>query len=77
MRLPLASEAVGFVVLGYVFGVVFPEPLHYAMDFTLIGASMALTALYLARFLPRLDSRERLGMLSGSGSTWSSRPYSP
>ena len=61
MRLPLLSEAVGFIVLGYVFGVLFPKPEHYALGFIAIGLSSVFTVMYLVRYLPRLDVRERIG----------------
>ncbi len=61
MRLPLLSEAIGFIVLGYVFGVLFPKPMHYAIGFIAIGFSSVFTVMYLARFLPKLDARERVG----------------
>ena len=60
MRLPLLSEALGFILLGYFFGVLFPRPLHYAVGFILIGASSVFTATYLFKGLPRLDAEERL-----------------
>jgi len=60
MRLPLLSEAVGFIVLGYVFGVLFTEPVHYAMGLIVIGFSSIFTVAYLAKFMPSLDARERI-----------------
>jgi hypothetical protein len=60
MRLPLMSEAIGFIVLGYVFGVLFPKPEHYAVGFIAIGISVVLMGIYLARYLPRLDATERI-----------------
>ncbi len=61
MRLPLLSQATGFVVLGYVFGVLFPKPIHFALGFIAIGASSLFTVLYLVKYLPRLDIEERIG----------------
>ena len=61
MRLPLLSEAIGFIILGYVFGVLFPKPMHYAIGFIAIGFSSVFTVMYLAKCLPRLDARERVG----------------
>ena len=61
MRLPLLSEAIGFIVLGYIFGVLFPKPEHYALGFIAIGLSSVFTVMYLVRYLPRLDVRERIG----------------
>ncbi len=61
MRLPLLSEAIGFIVLGYVFGVLFTQPVHYALGFIAIGLSSVFTVMYLVRYLPRLDVEERIG----------------
>ncbi len=61
MRLPLPSEAISFIVLGYVFGVLFPKPIHYAIGFIAIGTSSIFTVMYLVKYLPRLDARERIG----------------
>jgi len=61
MRLPLLSEAIGFIILGYIFGVLFPKPEHYALGFIAVGLSSVFTVMYLVRYLPRLDVRERIG----------------
>lgn len=61
MRLPLLSQAIGFIVLGYIFGVLFPKPVYYALGFIAIGASSVLTITYLAKYLPKLDAKERVG----------------
>ncbi len=61
MRLPLLSEAIGFIVLGYILGVLFSKPIHYAVGFIAIGASSVFTVAYLARYLPKLDAKERIG----------------
>ncbi|MEB3772067.1 MAG: hypothetical protein GSR82_00140 [Desulfurococcales archaeon] len=61
MRLPLLSEALGFIILGYVLGELFPEPKHYALGFLLIGASSIFTVIYLFKGLPKLDMKERVG----------------
>ncbi|MCD6503240.1 MAG: MFS transporter [Euryarchaeota archaeon] len=60
MRLPLLSEAIGFIVLGYIFGVMFPKPIHYAWGFIAIGLSSFFTVMYLMKYLPRLDVEERI-----------------
>ena len=61
MRLPLLSEALGFIALGYLFGVAFPRPTHYAVGFLIIGASSVFTVAFLVRALPRMDVSERIG----------------
>ncbi len=61
MRLPLLSEGIGFIALGYVFGVLFPKPSHYALGFILIGAFSIFTVAYLIRCLPRLEASEKIG----------------
>ena len=64
MRLPLLSEAISFIVLGYIFdilGVLFPKPVHYAIGFIAIGISLIFTVMYLVKYLSRLDTRERIG----------------
>jgi len=60
MRLPMASQMVGFLVFGYVFGYVYTSPHDYRLAFLLFGAVSAFTTLYLVRFLPRLDFEERI-----------------
>ncbi len=61
MRLPLLGEALSSIALGYVLGVLFPLPIHYAFGFVLLALGNVLMVAYLARFLPRLDAEERLG----------------
>jgi hypothetical protein len=61
MRLPLLSELIGFLILGYVFGVLFYAPEYFRIGFIIIGVSSVFTVLYLWRFLPRLDVDERIG----------------
>jgi len=61
MRLPLLSQAISFIVLGYIFGVLFPKPVHYAIGFIAIGGSSIFTVTYLVKYLPSLDARERIG----------------
>jgi len=60
MRLPLLSEALGFVALGYVFGAVFTGAKHFALGFIAIGAASFLLALYIAKALPRMGVAERI-----------------
>lgn len=60
MRLPEASQLVGFLVLGYVFGYILTTPEEYRLGFLAIGAVSFGTAIYLFKALPRLDRRERV-----------------
>ncbi len=60
MRLPLVSEAIGFIVLGYIFGILFPKPFHYAIGFIIIGLSSIFTIMYLVKNVPKLDLKERI-----------------
>ncbi len=60
MRLPEASQLVGFLVLGYVFGYILTTPEEYRLGFLAIGAVSFGTAIYLLKALPRLDRRERV-----------------
>lgn len=60
MRLPLVSEAIGFIVLGYIFGILFPNPFHYAIGFIIIGLSSIFTIMYLVKYVPKLDLKERI-----------------
>jgi hypothetical protein len=39
----------------------FPKPIHYAIGFIAIGASSIFTVIYLVKYLPRSDARERIG----------------
>lgn len=61
MRLPLLSELLGFIILGYIFGTVFTTPTHYRVGFMLIGASSIFTVSYLIKYVPKLDAKERIG----------------
>ncbi|ABN70246.1 conserved hypothetical protein [Staphylothermus marinus F1] len=60
MRLPLLSQALGFIILGYIFGVLYSKPIHYSLGFIVIGSSSIFTITYLVKCLPRLDVRERI-----------------
>ncbi len=60
MRLPMASQMVGFLVFGYVFGYVYTSPHDYRLAFFLFGVVSAFTILYLVKFLPKLDAEERI-----------------
>ncbi len=62
MRLPEASQLIGFLVLGYIFGYVFNTPEYYRVGFILIGLSSIFTIAYLVKFLPRLDRVERISV---------------
>jgi len=60
MKLLLLSEAVEFIILGYIFGTLLPKPIHYAIEFIAIGATSMFTVMYLVKYLPRLDAKERI-----------------
>ncbi len=60
MRLPEASQLVGFLVLGYVFGYVITTPEGYRLGFLAIGSVSFGTIAYLLMALPRLDRKERI-----------------
>ncbi len=60
MRLPEASQLIGFLVLGYVFGYLFTTPEEYRLGFLAIGLVSFGTVAYLLKALPRLDKRERI-----------------
>lgn len=60
MRLPEASQLVGFLALGYVFGYVLTTPDGYRVGFIAIGLVSLGTIVYLLKALPRLDRRERV-----------------
>lgn len=61
MRLPLLSQLIGFIILGYILGVIFTMPIHYETGFIIIGASSIFTVLYLIKYVPKLDVKERMG----------------
>ena len=61
MRLPLLSELIGSITLGYVFGVIFYTPEYFRIGFIVIGVFSVLTISYLMKYLPRLDVEERIG----------------
>lgn len=60
MRLPEISQLISFPILGYIFGYLFNTPLHYRIGFMLIGLSSVFTIIYIYKYLPRLDKRDRI-----------------
>jgi len=60
MRLPEASQLIGFLVLGYVFGYIFTTPEEYRLGFLAIGTVSFGTIIYLLKALPKMDKRERI-----------------
>ena len=62
MRLPIASQMVGFLVFGYLFGYVYVTPQDYRLAFFIFGFTSAFTVLYIVKFLPKLDFEERIEM---------------
>ncbi|NOZ31034.1 MAG: MFS transporter [Crenarchaeota archaeon] len=60
MRLPEASELVGFLVLGYIFGHIFNTPYHYRIGFLFFGLATIAMIPYILRYIPRLDASERI-----------------
>ncbi len=60
MRLPLISQIIGYLVLGYIFGYIYNEPVHYRIAFIGFALSSVFTVYYLYRFLPPLSREERI-----------------
>ena len=60
MRLPVASQMVGFLAFGYLFGYIYTSPHDYRLAFLFFGFISAFTILYLIKFLPKLDVKERI-----------------
>lgn len=60
MRLPELSQLFGFLILGYIFGYIFNEPIHYRIGFLAIGLSSVFTIIYLLKALPKMDVKERI-----------------
>ncbi len=64
MRLPEASQLIGFLILGYVFGYLFNTPLYYRIGFLLFGLLSIFMVYYIIKFLPRMDAYERIRVSS-------------
>ncbi len=60
MRIPMISQVIGYLILGYFFGYIFNQPIHYRVAFILFASLSIFTIYYLYKYLPPMGREERI-----------------
>ncbi len=60
MRLPEVSQLISFPIIGYIFGYMYSNPIHYRIGFLAIALSSIPTTLYIYKFIPSLGRGQRI-----------------
>ena len=56
----MISQVIGYLILGYFFGYIFNQPIHYRVAFILFASLSIFTIYYLYKYLPPMGREERI-----------------